>query len=83
MNTNQNRSRSIFCVSAAYFARADVLEASFPLIVHMYVGYFLSRLRFHGCFSSTTLLWQHPLTFIVMGYADNFEVAPGAGWRGL
>ena len=45
----------------------------------MYVGYFLSRLRFPTDVSlRTTLLWQHPLTLSLWATQTIFEVVPGA-----
>ena len=79
VNTNQNRSRSIFCVSAALLARADVLEASFPLIgTHVRRILFESSALSDGCFSSNYFTLAASVNLIVMGYADNFEVVPGA-----
>ena len=79
VNTNQNRSRSIFCVSAALLARADVLQASFPLIgAHVRRILFESSALSDGCFSSNYFTLAASVNLIVMGYADNFEVVPGA-----
>ena len=79
VNSNQNRSRSIFCVSAALLARADVLEASFPLIgTHVRRILFESSALSDGCFSSNYFTLAASVNLIVIGYADNFEVVPGA-----
>ena len=45
----------------------------------MYVGYFLSRLRFLTDVSLRNYFTlAASVNLIVMGYADNFEVVPGA-----